>query len=385
MKNFEVFFVNKILNEKGAAKKTGEILKNSGIKSTLIITDKGIVNAGLLKNIEDSLNKESIKYKIFSEVLPDPPEHIVFKGTEILKKEKIESVIGIGGGSSMDTAKVVSLLGKTEINLDKIYGINFTNCKRLPLFLIPTTTGTGSEVTPYAVLTKGEAKCTVISPVIIPDIAILDEELVYNLPPKIIASTGIDAMVHAIEAFTTKNKKNFISDILAKESLKLLAHNIYRAVNEHDNFESKGNMLVGACVAGLAFTNAPVAAVHAFAYPLGGIFHISHGLSNSLMLIEVMKFNMDVALNEYYELALTVYPDFHKENKSKKEIVNKFIEKLDSLRKNLGIPTKLSDVGITENDLKKLTDEVIKLTRLFNNNPKEITYNDAYKIYSNSL
>ncbi len=385
MKNFEVYFVNKIINEIGSIKKTGVILNEKGIKSVLIVTDKGIIDAGLIENLIKSLESNKIKFKIFSEVLPDPPEEIVFKGLDILKNEKLESVIGIGGGSSMDTAKVIALLAKTDINLDSIYGVNFTQGSRLPLILIPTTSGTGSEVTPYAVLTKGEAKCTVISPIIIPDMAILDAELTYGLPPSITAATGIDAMVHAIEAYTTRNKKNFISDILAKESLKLLVHNIEKAVKNGNDVEARSNMLLGACVAGLAFSNAPVAAVHAFAYPLGGIFHISHGLSNSLMLIEVMKFNMDVALNEYYELAITVYPEFYIQNKSKEEVVRDFIDKLDNLRKGLGIPGKLSDLGIKENDLKKLTDEVVKLTRLFNNNPKDISYEEAYQIYKNAL
>ena len=385
MKNFEIYFVNRIINEIEGISKVGNLLKEKDISSTLIVTDKGIVKAGLLENLKKSLESENIEFEIFSEVLSDPPEELVFKGLEILKNKGIESVIGIGGGSSMDTAKVISLLGKTDINLDEIYGVNFTKGERLPLILIPTTTGTGSEVTPYAVLTKGEAKCTIISPIIIPDIAILDAELVYNLPSMITATTGIDAMVHAIEAYTTRNKKNFISDILAKEALKLLVNNIERAVNDSSDKEAKGNMLLGACVAGLAFSNAPVAAVHAFAYPLGGIFHISHGLSNSLMLIEVMKFNMDVALNEYYELALTVYPEFHKLDKSKEDIVCEFINRLDNLRKKLGIPVRLSEVGIKEDDLKKLTDEVVKIKRLFNNNPKDITYEDAYNIYKNAL
>ena len=385
MKNFEVYFVNKILNEIGAIKKTGDILIEKKVNSALIVTDKGIIDAGLIDNLIKSLDAKKIKFKIFSEISPDPPEELVFKGLEFVKNEKIESVIGIGGGSSMDTAKAIALLAKTDISLDLIYGTNFTQGSRLPLILAPTTSGTGSEVTPFAVFTKGESKCTVISPIIIPDIAILDAELTYGLPPAITASTGIDAMVHAIEAYTTRNKKNFISDVLAKESLKLIVQNIEKAVKNGYDKEARSNMLLGASVAGLAFSNAPVAAVHAFAYPLGGIFHISHGLSNSLMLIEVMKFNMDAAINEYYELAITVYPEFHLQNKSKEEIVTDFINRLDNLRKNLGIPVKLSDLKINENDLKKLTDEVVKLTRLFNNNPKDISYDNAFNIYKNSL
>ncbi len=385
MKSFKVNFVKKILYKKGVTKSIGEILKNLNINSLLIVTDKGIIDAGILKGIINSVEKNSIKYEIFSEVIPDPPEELVFKGLDIVKKNNLSAVLGIGGGSSMDTAKVISLVAKTDVNLDEIYGKVYLKGKRLPLFLIPTTTGTGSEVTQYAVLTKGDAKCTVISPVILPDIAILDEELVYNLPPKITATTGMDAIVHAIEAYTSKNKRNVISNIFAKEALKILIENIEKAVNEQKNFEAKGNMLLGANIAGLAFNNAPVAAVHAFAYPLGGIFHISHGLSNSLMLVEVMKFNIDAALEEYYELAVYVYPEFQNEIKSKEKVVEKFIERIDELRKSLNIPIRLSDVGIKEKDLKKLTDEVVKLTRLFNNNPKPITYEDAFNIYKNVL
>jgi len=385
MKNFEVFFIKNLINEKGGLGRVGELLKEKGISSTLIVTDNGIVKAGIVERLTDSLRNSEIRYSIFADVIPDPPESLVFKGKEIFKENNLESVIGIGGGSSMDTAKVISLISKTNVNLDEIYGINFTKGERVPLILIPTTTGTGSEVTPFAVLTKGESKCTVISPVIIPDIALLDSELTYNLPPSIIAATGMDAMVHAIEAFTTRNKKNIISDTLAKEALKLLVNNIKNAVINSDDYDAKSNMLVGASVAGLAFSNAPVAAIHAFAYPLGGIFHIPHGLSNALMMIEVMKFNMDVAVDDYFELATAVYPDFHKSEKSKYEIVKEFIEKLAILKDEIGIPNRLSDVGIKEGDLKKLTDEVVKLTRLFNNNPKDIDYDNAFKIYKNTL
>jgi alcohol dehydrogenase class IV len=360
-------------------------LKEKNIDSVLIVTDKGIINANIIAPLLEILKKDGIRFEIFSEVVPDPPEKLIFNGLEILKNNHLNSVIGLGGGSSMDTAKVISLLAETDIELDNIYGINFMEGRRLPLFLIPTTSGTGSEVTPYAVLTKGKAKCTVISPIIIPDIAILDPQLTINLPPNITASTGIDAIVHAIEAYTSKNKKNIISDMFAKQALRLLIHNIETAVHNGNDLNARYNMLLGACLAGMAFTNAPVAAIHAFAYPLGGIFHISHGLSNSLMLPHVMEFNKDIAINEYYELAIEVYPNWQTNKDSKDVIVEKFIANISNLIKKLGIPVKLSEVGIKKEDLKLLTDEVVKLTRLFNNNPKAITYKDAFKIYENAF
>ena len=192
----------------------------------------------------------------------------------------------------MDVAKLVAFLCRSDQRLDEIYGIGFCQGERLPLIQVPTTAGTGSEVTPISILTTGAAeKKGVVSPQLLPDWAVLDAELTTGLPRHITAATGIDAMVHAIEAFTGVHKKNPLSDALAKEALLHLGRNMRQACTHGDDLEARQAMLYGSCLAGMAFANSPVAAVHALAYPIGGHFHVPHGLSNSLMLSHVMRFN----------------------------------------------------------------------------------------------
>ena len=250
--------------------------------------------------------------EIFDDVEADPSQKTLLKAIETGKKFKATGVIGFGGGSSMDVAKLSALILGSNEDLEKAWGVANAKGPRLPLALVPTTAGTGSEVTPVSIITVGEEeKKGVSSPIILPDLAILDPELTLGLPAATTASTGIDAMVHAIEGYASSNKNNnVISKMLAIEALKLLGGSIEKAVMDGTNVEARGNMLIGAMLAGKAFANSPVAAVHALAYPIGGTFHISHGLSNSLVLPYVLRFNsVDVkAAKNYAELAPYVFP-----------------------------------------------------------------------------
>ena len=249
----------------------------------------------------------------------------------------------------MDVAKLSALILGSNEDLEKAWGVGNAKGPRLPLVLVPTTAGTGSEVTPVSIITVGEEeKKGVSSPIILPDLAILDPELTLGLPAATTASTGIDAMVHAIEGYASSNKNNnVISKMLAIEALKLLGGSIEKAVMDGSNVEARGNMLIGAMLAGKAFANSPVAAVHALAYPIGGIFHISHGLSNSLVLPYVLRFNsVDVkAAKNYAELAPYVFPKLDI-NKGTQAVCAEFIDKLEGLSKRLGLPQKLREVDI---------------------------------------
>ncbi len=227
---------------------------------------------------------------MFSDVVADPPASIVEEACAKARALDIDGVIGFGGGSSMDVAKLVALMVGSGEKLDDIYGVNMVKGKRLPLIQIPTTAGTGSEVTPISIITVGATeKKGVVAPALLPDIALLDAELTLGLPASITAATGVDAMVHAIEAYTsTSANNNPVSRVLACEALRLLGDNIRRVVTNPGDIEARSNMLLGSTLAGQAFANSPVAAVHALAYPLGGIYHIPHGLSNALVLPHVM-------------------------------------------------------------------------------------------------
>jgi alcohol dehydrogenase len=259
-----------------------------------------------------------------------------------------------------------------------MYGIGQISTSRVPLIQIPTTAGTGSEVTPISIVTTGETtKMGVVDPILYADLAILDATLTLGLPEHVTAATGIDAMVHALEAYTTKHKKNPISDALARQAFKLLGENILTVCMDGGNIDARRDMLVGAMLAGQAFANAPVAAVHALAYPLGGHFHVPHGLSNSLVLPNVMKFNLAEAGSAYAELAAILGVT----GKSEQASVEALIVWFRNVAVEAGIETRLRDVGVKEGDLDMLADDAMMQTRLLVNNPREVNRDDAYKIY----
>tara|TARA_B100000424_G_scaffold229046_1_gene190389 strand:- start:845 stop:2017 length:1173 start_codon:yes stop_codon:yes gene_type:complete len=350
----------------------------------LFITDKDLMSLKLTEPTLIELNKLSSKVEVFQDVEADPSLKTLMNAIEIGKKNKITGVIGFGGGSSMDVAKLTSLILGSNENIEEAWGVSNAKGPRLPLILVPTTAGTGSEVTPISIITVGEEeKKGVSSPIILPDIAILDPELTVGLPAHTTAATGIDAMVHAIEGYASANKNNNpISKMIAVEALKLLGGSIEKAVFEGSNIEARGNMLLGAMLAGKSFANSPVAAVHALAYPIGGTFHVSHGLSNSLVLPYVLRFNSvdNKATKDYSELAPFLFPDIDM-SKGSQAICKEFIDRLENLSKKLGLPQKLREVNIPKEACKKMASDAMKQTRLLVNNPREMTENDALNIY----
>ena len=353
---------------------------NSGSK-VLIVTDPGIVAANLLENLLSPLLSAGIAPLVYDKVIADPPERIVLEAAELTRSGRVNAVIGFGGGSSLDVAKLVALLAHGNEQLQGIYGINQVKGERLRLALVPTTAGTGSEVTPIAVVTTDSSeKRGVVSPVLLPDLALLDPELTLSLPPIVTAVTGVDAMVHASEAYTSVNANNNpLSKILARQALSLLAGSILIAVKNGHDPVARGQMLVGSMLAGQAFANSPVAAVHALAYPLGGHYHIAHGLSNALVLPHVLRFNAEACRDAYAELATAAFP--HLAECPMDERAAAFIHELARLTKEVDVPQRLRDVGVDRSQLAMLADDAMKQTRLLVNNPKPLTLTDAMSIY----
>jgi alcohol dehydrogenase class IV len=370
----------------GQAKNTCKEMSEKLGERILFITDKDLISLGLTDPTIKELQKNG-SVEVFDDVEADPSQKTLLNAIEIGKKIKATGVIGFGGGSSMDVAKLSALILGSNENLDEAWGVANAKGPRLPLVLIPTTAGTGSEVTPISIITVGEEeKKGVSSSLILPDLAILDPELTLGLPASTTASTGIDAMVHAIEGFASSNNNNNpISKMLAIEALKLLGASIEQAVLDGSNVEARGNMLIGAMLAGKAFANSPVAAVHALAYPIGGTFHISHGLSNSLVLPYVLRFNtVDTkASKDYAELAPYVFPEIDT-NKGAQAVSAEFIDKLEDLSKKLGLPQKLREVDIPKEACEKMARDAMKQTRLLVNNPREVTEKDALNIYQSA-
>lgn len=373
-----------VLYEEGATAKIGQLMADRGCKKVGFVTDAMILSLGLADAALDSLKAAGIDVWTFSDVVADPPEDMILKAVSEAKDEGVDGIVSIGGGSSMDTAKLIAVLCNTDQPLSEMYGIGMVKGERLPLVLAPTTAGTGSEVTPISIVTTGVAeKKGVVSPQLLPDCAVLDPDLTLGLPSNVTAATGIDAMVHCIEAYTSRRLKNLIADALAREGLKLLGSNIHKVCESPKDKEARGNMLMGSMLAGMAFTNAPVAAVHALAYPLGGHFHVPHGLSNALVLPHVLEFNMPEAEHLYAELAPVIFPEL--ENKTHGEKIDGMLKGIASLSPDLGLETTLREVGVKESDLVMLAEDSMKQTRLLVNNPREVTYEDALGIYTRAF
>ncbi len=384
MDSFRFQTVGTIISEPGASARMAELVREQGASSVILVTDPGIRGLGLIDGAVENLKAEGVPCTIFDQVEADPSEATVLTAAAQAKAEKAEAVIGFGGGSSMDVAKLVAFLSGSDQPLAEAYGVDNAKGERLPLIQVPTTAGTGSEVTQIAIVTTGEAtKMGVVSPILFCDCAVLDADLTLGLPPHVTAATGIDAMVHALEAYTSKIKKNPVSDALAREALSLLGNNIRAVCTDGKDRAARANMLLGSMLAGMSFSNAPCAAVHALAYPIGGHFHVAHGLSNSLVLPHVMRFNAPIAEQQYAEVAPIAFPKVG--SGSSNELTNRFIDSFETLIEDLGIEKQLRQVGISHNQLPMLAEEAMKQQRLLVNNPREVTYDDALEIYQQAF
>ncbi|GGY26511.1 iron-containing alcohol dehydrogenase [Pseudoduganella albidiflava] len=389
MNDFSFSTVPHIVSTVGASRRLGEYIRDRfpATRRALVVTDAGFLATGLAALPIASLENAGFHVKTYSDVIADPPEHVVLAAVEAARQDGTDLVVGLGGGSSMDVAKLIAVLAGSRQPLAEAYGIGNVRGERLPLVQIPTTAGTGSEVTNIAIVTTGSTtKMGVVAPQLYADMAILDAELTLGLPPPVTAATGIDAMVHAIEAYTSRHKKNPLSDMLAREALRLLWANLLPACQPTQDrtasLAARQAMLLGALLAGQAFANAPVAAVHALAYPIGGIFHVPHGLSNALVLPHVLRFNAPAAASHYAELAEIIAPDTRGTAESRAET---FAAAMAQLAQRTGIPATLREVGIAGTDLDRLADDAMLQTRLLGNNPRDVTRDDARAIYAAAL
>ncbi len=375
--------VRRILSGPGAIEKIGAEAQFLKAKKVLIITDPGIIQAGLLEGVEKSLQAVGLPFAIFNGVEPDPRIEVVEKSVEKAKQEGINVIIGFGGGSSLDIAKATSVLLTNPGNIDGFFGIDLVPNPGIPTILAPTTAGTGSEVTPIAILsdTKEKLKKGIVSSFLFPEVAIIDPRLTVGLPPSVTAFTGMDALTHAIEAYYSINATD-LSDLLAFRAMELISKNIRMAYANGENLTARANMMEGSLLSGIAFANAGVGAVHAFAYPLGGEFHLTHGLTNTLMLPYVMRFNILGCPEKFARMAEA----FGEKVGSRSvldgaEMAVQFVERLSD---DIRVPRRLRDVGIPEQAIPQLAEAAMKVTRLLANNPRKITLEDAIAIYNSA-
>ena len=373
MTDFTFQTTPEIVSRAGATAEIGPRMAGLGLKRIGFVTDAAIRALGLTEAAERSLSEAGLSVEVATDIVPDPPEALVEEITA--RFAGCDGIAAVGGGSALDVAKVVAARLGAGQPLSEMYGVGQVTGARLPLILAPTTAGTGSEVTPIAILTTGATqKMGIVAPQLLPHVALLDATLTLGLPQDQTAATGVDAMVHAIEAYTSAHRKNPLSDALAREALALLSRNIETVCTTPSDLAARQAMLLGSCLAGMAFANAPVAAVHALAYPLGGHFKVPHGLSNALVLPDVLAFNAPAAGALYDELAAIAFPG------------GQGLEAgFRALAPRIGLLTRLAEVGVRESDLDLLAGDAMKQTRLLVNNPREVTLSDAKAIYAAAL
>ncbi|OAN46718.1 alcohol dehydrogenase [Paramagnetospirillum marisnigri] len=377
--------VPKLVCEIGGLARTGELMAGLGARRVVVVCDAGIRACGFAAKAAASLRDAGIEPLIHDGVQADPPVAVVLAAVDAAREFGADGVAGLGGGSSLDTAKLVALLLRSEQKIEEMFGTDLATGKRSPLIQIPTTAGTGSEVTWVSVVTNaaGEKKA-VYSRQLLPDIAILDAELTVGMPPKVTAATALDAMVHAVEAYTSRTRKNPIADCLALKALDLLCGNYAKVLRNGHDMAARAAMLQGAMLGGMAFINASVASVHALAYPLGARFHVPHGHSNALVMGPVFRFNLPVAAGLYAELASAVLPGQGFANAS--AAAEAFVAELDRLAALGGLEMRMGKLGVSEDDIPSMAQEVtVGIQRLLANNPRDMTQTDVEELYRSIL
>ncbi|KAB2674571.1 iron-containing alcohol dehydrogenase [Brucella tritici] len=375
----------RIICAPGALARLGDCAASLGGRRAFVVTDPGLTRLGYDARALAALETRGISGAVFDRVEADPPYAVVREAVAAARASGADLVIGLGGGSSMDTAKVVALALNSDQTLDEMVGTEQATGTRLPLICVPTTAGTGSEVTFVSVLTSDEGlKKAIYSSKILPDVALLDAELTLGMPPHVTAAPALDAMVHAVEAYTSRTRKNPISDALAIKALQLLTANFDTVLTDGHNVQARSDMLLGSMMAGMAFVNASVGAVHALSYPLGARFHVPHGHSNALVMGPVFRFNIPAAKTLYAELAAITLPE--RQFNADEDAANAFVDTLEAMLARSGLQTRMGPLGVSEADIDPMAREVTeKITRLIATNPRDMTYDEVVAMYRSVL
>jgi alcohol dehydrogenase class IV len=348
-----------------------------GLSRAFIVTSPPIV--GLVDPLADALKKGGASVTIYPEIATEPAIATFEAAMEAAREAKPDAVIGLGGGSAMDVAKLVAALYNGQQSVREVFGIGKLTSRTLHLACLPTTAGTGSEVSPNAILLDeaDQLKKGVVSPHLVPDAAYVDPLLTLTLPPAVTAATGMDALTHCIEVYANRFAHPMI-DLYALEGIRLIAANLLQAVENGDDVEARANMALGSLYGGLGLAPVNTAAVHALAYPLGGEFHVAHGVSNAVLLPHVLRFNLSAAPERYAQVALALGVEA---GDSDLGTAQRGLDRLTELSRECGIPGGLSELGVPAEAIPRMAQSAMKVTRLLKNNLREVTVADAEAIY----
>ena len=381
MKNiFSFTGARKIVFGNGSFTGLAQHLVDLQAKRPLVVLDKNLAAAGFSAKMVQVLESSGMEYCLFDQAEPEPRLELADEGVKLALKKKCDAVIGIGGGSAMDVAKAVAVLATNKGKAADYLGLNKVPGPGLPTIMIPTTAGTGSEVTFTAVFVRKNLKKKegMNSPYLYPDLALLDPELTLSLPPGPTATTGLDALCHAIESYTSINASP-MSEIMSLEAIRLISDNLRTCVHEGGNLEAREQMLLGSLYAGLGLANAGVTAVHSLSYPLGGKYGIPHGLANTILLLPVMAFNLPAALEKFAIIAEVMGEVT--DDLPLREAAYLALDAVEALIEDCGIETKLGDFDIAEEDFPELAKVAMTIARPLANNPRQVTIENAIEIY----
>ena len=368
----------------GASDRLGQEAMNMEARKALLVTDQGVVNSGIEKKLKDQLEKSDVKVVIFDQVMSDPDIANAEACIEAAKKDRYDLIIGVGGGSSMDIASIASVMVTNTGTVYDYFGINLVKNPGIPTILIPTTAGTGAEVTPNAILTdtKEKLKKAVVSPHILPRVAIIDPLLHLSMPPSVTSSSGIDALTHAIESYTSNNA-TVLTDLFARESMIMIGRSLRTAVANGNDLEARYNMAIGSLYSGISLANAGVTAVHALAYPLGGQFNVAHGIANGLLLPYVMEFNVLGNLPKFAQVAQ--FLGEKAEHLSLLDQAYQAAKAVKAIYRDLKIPQSLTELKVPKEAIPRMAKAAVNVTRLMGNNPRTMTVQDVERIYEKAL
>ncbi len=383
----------------GAVGQLGELAKRHRLSRIFVVTDQTLVGLGIARRVVEPLSATGMTVEVFDGGEAEPSINIALASIEHARGFKPDAILGLGGGSNMDLSKITATVLGHGGSPQDYFGFDRVPGPVMPLICVPTTAGTGSEVSHAAVLTDTEnhMKVSTLSNWLRPTLAVVDPELTYSCPKQVTADSGIDALTHAIEGYTATDYRELITppgeacayegsyplgDVIAEKAIRLIGENLVRAVNEPENREARDNMALASTLAGIAFSNCGVALVHALEYPLGGALHCSHGAGNGLLLPFVMRFNLPERKAKFARIAelLGAGPDSNIDTMAERAIAS-----IEQLKRDIGIPERIRDIGGSEEQLLGFAEKAFGIKRLLWVNPREASLEDLHGILKSAL